>query len=222
MRLRQDAREIGSHHRFNAHFDAWRRWAHGLDRGQRRRADVPLQALVDRAEAVADGRRGHTKLLGALGLPLILDAMVVHVHQRVRHPVDDHVEVIDAESALVELTVFELGEDDALDHGLEGLAVGGVDSARGGFDGVHQHHDCGLARLGAHARIANRALTKLLRISTLQALRPEVLHELRAVVGVSEFGHRLRHPALAQDLRPEHHVSHDRVGAHVGVELVVG
>jgi hypothetical protein len=54
-----------------------------------------------------------------------------------------------------------------------------------------------------------------------EALVPEVLDDLRAVVRVRELDDRLGNAAVAQDLRAIDDVRHDRVGADVGLEVVV-
>ncbi len=51
---------------------------------------------------------------------------------------------------------------------------------------------------------------------------PEELDDLRAVVRVGELHDGLRDPALAEDLRAHHDVRHDRVGADVRIEGLVG
>ena len=56
--------------------------------------------------------------------------------------------------ALVELPALELGEDDALDHLLELLALGRLDGAARRLDRVDEHQDGRLLRLRLHPRVA--------------------------------------------------------------------
>ena len=64
-------------------------------------------------------------------------------------------------------------------------------------------------------------LREALGVPLLVALVPEELDHLGAVVRVAKLHHGLGDAAVAEDLRAQHHVGHDRVGGDVGLELLV-
>ena len=90
---------------------------------------------------------------GRVPLPLVFDAPVIHVDERFHHGVGDLLEIGEAEPAIVELSLAQLGEDDSLHQVFELFLRGLFDGARRGFDSVDDHHDPRFSRPRFHAGV---------------------------------------------------------------------
>ena len=128
------------------------------------------------------------------------------------------VKIFQGKLAVVELAVNKYALHHVLHEGLYPLGGGLFQRPRSCFNGIRQHYDAGLLRLGARPRIPEILLANRVEFRVLDFLGPviEVSDKTCPVMLLYHLNDLAPELILFRQLHPLLHVRKDNEGTHVG------
>ena len=146
---------------------------------------------------------------------------MIDICQRIDEARADLAQIFNRQPRLIQLTLLQFHENNALNKLFEFLTLRRMHRARPCFDRIDEHENRGLLGSWAHSGIAEERLFELLRIAALQTLVPKIFDDARAVMRVRELNNGFRNAAPTQDADAFNDVRHDRVCADIRLQLFV-